>query len=62
MVPVFWGKKKHVPWDKQVQDHAAKREMVQLLQPGSSTPNTWVSMEEAGWGDALAVHGWMEDT
>lgn len=30
----FLGKKSsHVPWDKQVQGHAAEREMVQPLQP-----------------------------
>lgn len=44
----FLGKKTHIPWDKQVQGHAAKREMVQPLQPGSSRSNTWASMEEAG--------------
>lgn len=59
----FLGKKKkHVPWDKHIQGHTAERDMVQQLQPGSSRPDTWSSMEEAGRGDALAVHGWLEGT
>lgn len=62
MVPVFWGKKSHVPWDKQVQGHTAKRKVVQPLQPGSSRPNKWSSMQEAGWRNALAVYQWLEGT
>lgn len=52
----------HIPWDKQVQGHPAKREMVQPLQQGSSRPIVWSNTEEAGLGDVLAVHGWPEGT
>lgn len=52
----FLEKKKNTSPGINTSKATLQRDMVQRLQPGSSRPDTWSNMEEAGRGDALAVH------